>query len=74
MGVVSARIADEDEAILRKAKVNVSEIARNALHEEAQRLVRLDAMRRLIELGRKSKPSRTGETSEQIVREMRDAE
>ncbi len=69
MGLVSARLDDADEAILKAAKVNMSELLRKAAHEEARKLQRLDALRTLGRLA--VKPART--RSEDLVREDRDA-
>lgn len=72
MGVVSVRIADEDEAVLRRAKVNMSAVVRKAIHEEARRLVQTEALQYLDDARRKSKPAKT--RGEDLVREMRDAD
>lgn len=70
--MISARVDDEDEAILRKAKVNLSEVVRKAFHEEARRIIALDALRRLDRLRAKGRPATV--PSERIIRELRDAD
>ena len=70
MGVISARVDDEDERVLRKAKVNLSELVRRALHDEARRIVARDSLRRLQAMAGPAK----GPSSEALTREWRDAD
>ncbi len=67
MGVVSVRLEDDDEAFLRKNKINISELSREAIHKEVLRL-RLAEQERFF-AGMRKKPS---QPVEKTVREMRD--
>ncbi|MHB8632560.1 MAG: hypothetical protein ACYDBQ_01145 [Thermoplasmatota archaeon] len=67
MGVVSARLDDDDERILRRAKVNISETLRNAAHVQARRILALEALDRLHKLASPAKSR-----SQDLVRELRD--
>lgn len=67
MGVVSVRLDDQDEAFLREHKMNISELARKAIHQEVLRL-KLDEQERFFASLRKA-PS---QPVEKTLREMRD--
>lgn len=67
MGVVSARLDDGDERVLRAAKINISEILRRAAHEQARRIT---ARKALAQLQALAQPARS--RSEELTREMRD--
>lgn len=67
MGVISARIDDEDERVLKEARVNVSRLIRDAAHEKARRLRQERALSWLSE---NAVDTRT--RSERLVREDRD--
>lgn len=47
MAVVSVRVEDEVLAVLKEHKINVSEVAREALGDKARRLKALDGLERL---------------------------
>ncbi|MCA1811313.1 MAG: hypothetical protein LC623_04795 [Halobacteriales archaeon] len=67
MGVVSIRLNDTDETFLRDHKMNISELAREAIHREVLRL-RLDEQEQFFASMRKV-PS---QPVEKTLREMRD--
>lgn len=68
MGVVSGRIDDDDEKVLKEADVNLSELFRTAARERARRLRQERALGWLIQNAADVKTR-----SEDIVREGRDA-
>lgn len=67
MGVVSVRLDDQDEAYLRKHNIQISALAREAVHREVLRL-ELEAQRRRLDKISK-KPS---QPVEKTLRELRD--
>lgn len=68
MGVVSVRLEDEDEKYLRKHRKNISELTRDAMHQEVLRM-RLEEEERFF-AGVRKKPS---QSSEKTIREMRES-
>lgn len=72
MGVISARIDDADEEVLRCAGVSFTELFRRAASAEARKLRMLQALDRLEEIRANARPSTI--KSEDIIRELRDAD
>lgn len=68
MGVISVRLADGDERYLRKIQVNISEVVRQAVHKEVQRLRAEDQVKFL-----RSVSERPEEPAEREIRRLRDA-
>lgn len=68
MAVVSVRIEDDVLAVLKAHNVNVSEVARAALGDQARRLRALEALGRL----RRLKLPVHGPSTVEVLRELRD--